>query len=175
MKRHGDAWRLSNKIFLTVRKGKAAFCSVTDAWIVPAASTVKLEEREFVVDSGASLHMVSWQDLKVLCALILDKKNLLKTPCLSSVCFVFFVFHARFFLVSGHLPMLSHIGVACSVVFEQHAVIPVEGSLPHGTNAVGFFCFGNNEPLQPVGAGRIDFKVIKRLQFLTLVELLFLL
>ena len=31
-------------------------------WSLPAASTMKLEEREFVVDSGASIHMVSKKD-----------------------------------------------------------------------------------------------------------------
>ena len=30
---------------------------------MPAASTIKSEEREFVVDSGASMHMVSRRDL----------------------------------------------------------------------------------------------------------------
>ena len=32
-------------------------------WIMPAASTMKPEERDFVVDSGASMHMVSKKDL----------------------------------------------------------------------------------------------------------------
>ena len=45
--------------------------------------------------------------------------------------------------------MLSENGVAqilhmCSVVFEQHAVIPVEGSLPPETNAVSFFVLAIN-------------------------------
>ena len=31
--------------------------------MLPAASTIKPEEREFVVDSGASMHMVSKKDL----------------------------------------------------------------------------------------------------------------
>ena len=30
---------------------------------MPAASTLKPEEREFVVDSGASMHMISKKDL----------------------------------------------------------------------------------------------------------------
>ena len=47
----------------------------------------------------------------------------------------FFCFPCAFWWFSGHLPMLSGNGVAqilhmCSVVFEQHAVIPVEGSVP---------------------------------------------
>ena len=44
-------------------KDKATFYSPTDEWSLPAASTIKPEEREFVVDSGASMHMVSRKDL----------------------------------------------------------------------------------------------------------------
>ena len=39
------------------------FYSPSDEWVLPAASTVKPEEREFVVDSGASMQMVSRKDL----------------------------------------------------------------------------------------------------------------
>ena len=42
---------------------KATFFSPSDEWVLPAASTIKREEREFVVDSGASMHMVSERDL----------------------------------------------------------------------------------------------------------------
>ena len=45
------------------RKDKVTFYSPTDKWIMPAASTIKPEEGEFVVDSGASMHMVSKRDL----------------------------------------------------------------------------------------------------------------
>ena len=45
------------------RNGKAAFCSLSDEWVLRATSTIKPEEREFVVDSGASMHMVSRKDL----------------------------------------------------------------------------------------------------------------
>ena len=55
----GDLPRLS----ISSKKRKTAFCSPTDEWILPATSTIKLEEREFVVDSGASMHMVSRKDL----------------------------------------------------------------------------------------------------------------
>ena len=44
-------------------KDKATFYSPSEAWIVLAASTIKPEESEFVVDSRASLHMVSKKDL----------------------------------------------------------------------------------------------------------------
>ena len=44
------------------QKEKATFLSPTDEWFLPAASTTKPEEREFVVDSWASMHMVSMKD-----------------------------------------------------------------------------------------------------------------
>ena len=34
-----------------------------EEWVLPAASTKEPEERIFVVDSGASMHMVSTKDL----------------------------------------------------------------------------------------------------------------
>ena len=41
---------------------RAAFFSPSENRCLPA-STLKLEEREFVVDSGASMHMISEKDL----------------------------------------------------------------------------------------------------------------
>ena len=41
---------------------RAAFFSPSENRCLPA-STLKLEEREFVVDSGASMHMISKKDL----------------------------------------------------------------------------------------------------------------
>ena len=43
-------------------ENKATFCSPAEEWVLPAASTKEPEEREFVVDSGASLHTVSKRD-----------------------------------------------------------------------------------------------------------------
>ena len=43
-------------------KNKAAFFSPSENSCLPA-SNLKLEEREFVVDSGASVHMISKKDL----------------------------------------------------------------------------------------------------------------
>ena len=57
-----DAWRLANKIFSLKEKDNAAFFSPTGEWSLQAASTIKPEEREFVVDSAASMHMVSRTD-----------------------------------------------------------------------------------------------------------------
>ena len=60
----GDAWRLAKNIYKLKEKDKATFFSPTDEWSLPAASTIQPEESEFVVDSGASMHMVSRKDLK---------------------------------------------------------------------------------------------------------------
>ena len=49
-------------IYKLKEKDKATFYSPREEWIMPAASTIKPEEREFVVDSGASMDMVSKRD-----------------------------------------------------------------------------------------------------------------
>ena len=59
----GDAWRLAKNINKIKETEKATFFSLTDEWSLPAASTQQPEEREFVVDSRASMHMVSRKDL----------------------------------------------------------------------------------------------------------------
>ena len=51
------------KLLQAQRKDKAAFYFPAEEWVLPAASTKEPEEREFVVDSGASMHMVSKKDL----------------------------------------------------------------------------------------------------------------
>ena len=43
-------------------ENKTAFFSPSENWCLPA-STLKPEEREFVVDSGASMHLISKKDL----------------------------------------------------------------------------------------------------------------
>ena len=50
-------------VSISSKKRKNTFFSPTNDWSSPAASTIKWEEREFVVDSGASMHMVSRKDL----------------------------------------------------------------------------------------------------------------
>ena len=57
------AWDLAKSIYKLKEKDKAAFNFLAEEWILPAASTKEPEEREFVVDSGASMHMVSKKDL----------------------------------------------------------------------------------------------------------------
>ena len=54
-----DAWRMAKSILTLKEKNKATFFSPTEVWCLPAPSVIKPEEREFVVDSGASMHMLS--------------------------------------------------------------------------------------------------------------------
>ena len=56
------SWRLAQNILKVKEKHKAAFFSPSYNRCLPASS-LKLEEREFVVDSGASMHMISKKDL----------------------------------------------------------------------------------------------------------------
>ena len=44
-------------------KHEATFFSPSENWCLPAPLNLKPEEREFVVDSGASMHMISKKDL----------------------------------------------------------------------------------------------------------------
>ena len=57
------AWNLAKNIFKLREEDKAAFHFSAEEWVLPAASTEEPEERKFVVDSGASMHMVSKGDL----------------------------------------------------------------------------------------------------------------
>ena len=52
------AWKLAKNSNQT-RKNQTAFVSPSENWCLPAPSTLKPEEREFVVDSGASMHISS--------------------------------------------------------------------------------------------------------------------
>ena len=55
------AWKLAKNVF-KLKEHEATFFSPSENWCFPA-STLKPEEREFVVDSGASIHMISKKDL----------------------------------------------------------------------------------------------------------------
>ena len=57
------AWNRAKNIYKVKEKDKATFYSPSEEWVLPAASPKEPEEREFVVDSGASVHMVSKRDL----------------------------------------------------------------------------------------------------------------
>ena len=56
------AWRLAKCIHKLKEKDKTTFFPPSENWCLPA-STLKPEERDFVVDSGASMHMISKKDL----------------------------------------------------------------------------------------------------------------
>ena len=59
-KQRGSWRQISKKL---KEKIKTAFFSPSENWCLPAPSTLKPEEREYVVDSGASMHMISKKDL----------------------------------------------------------------------------------------------------------------
>ena len=44
------------------KRDKGSFYSPAEPWVMPAPSSEKPEEREFAVDSGASMHMLSKKD-----------------------------------------------------------------------------------------------------------------
>ena len=50
-------------MYASSKKNKAAFYFPAEEWVLPAVSTTEPEEREFVVDSGASMHVVSKKTL----------------------------------------------------------------------------------------------------------------
>ena len=56
------AWKLAKNVFKLKDHERAAFFPSPENRCLPA-STLKPEEREFVVDSGASMHMISKKDL----------------------------------------------------------------------------------------------------------------
>ena len=56
------AWKLAKNVFKLKEHQKARFFSPSENRCLPA-STLKTAEREFVVDSGASMHMISKKDL----------------------------------------------------------------------------------------------------------------
>ena len=56
------AWRLDKSVLKLKEQERATFFSPSENTCL-SASTLKPEEREFVVDSGASMHMISKKDL----------------------------------------------------------------------------------------------------------------
>ena len=56
------AWKLAKNVLKLKEHERATFFSPSENRCLPA-STLKPEEREFVVDSGASMHMISKKDL----------------------------------------------------------------------------------------------------------------
>ena len=53
------AWKLGKSALKFKEHERAIFFSSSENRCLRAPSTLKLEEREFVVDSGASMHMIS--------------------------------------------------------------------------------------------------------------------
>ena len=58
------AWELAQKIPKLKEKNVTAFSSPSEDWCLPAPSTLNPEEKEFVVDSGASMHKNSKKGLE---------------------------------------------------------------------------------------------------------------
>ena len=56
------AWKLAKSVLNLKEQNKASFFSLSENKCLPA-SNLNLQEREFVVDSGASMHMISKKDL----------------------------------------------------------------------------------------------------------------
>ena len=69
------ARKLAQNILKLKEKNKTAFFSPSENWCLPAPSNLKPEEREFVVDSGASMHMISKRELNS------DELESLTTSC----------------------------------------------------------------------------------------------
>ena len=59
------AWRLTKSILKLNQKNQTAFFTLSENWCLPAPSTLEPEERKFVVDSGASMHMISKKGLEL--------------------------------------------------------------------------------------------------------------
>ena len=57
------AWKLAKSIVKLKETNEAASFSTSETRCLPAPSNLKLGEREFVVDSGASMHMISKKNL----------------------------------------------------------------------------------------------------------------
>ena len=55
--------RATKNILTLKKKDKATFFLPIEVWCLPAPSVIKPEEREFVVDFGASMHMLNKKDL----------------------------------------------------------------------------------------------------------------
>ena len=57
------AWKMAKSVLNLKEQERATFFSPSENWCLPSPSTIEPEEREFVVDSSASMHMISKKDL----------------------------------------------------------------------------------------------------------------
>ena len=60
------AWDLAKNTYKLKVNDKVTFYFRAEEWVLPSASAREPEHREFVVDSGASMHVVSEKDLTLL-------------------------------------------------------------------------------------------------------------
>ena len=58
------AWKLTKSVLKLKEQERATFFSPSENWCLLALSTLKPEEREFVIDSGASMQMISKKGLE---------------------------------------------------------------------------------------------------------------
>ena len=54
-----EAWDLARDVYKRTKEETDTFYFPAQAWVMPAPSSKNPEEREFVIDSGASIHMLS--------------------------------------------------------------------------------------------------------------------
>ena len=57
-----DAWELATEVCKLKMKSRETFCSPAEVWVISAFFSSNPEEREFVIYSGASMHMLSRKD-----------------------------------------------------------------------------------------------------------------
>ena len=57
------AWDLAKDVYKLKKEAKDTFFSPAEAWVMLEPSSKNPEERQFVIDSGASMHMLSKRDL----------------------------------------------------------------------------------------------------------------
>ena len=74
----GDAWELVKNIYKLKEKDKATLFSPTDEWSLPAASTIKPDDRKFVVDSVEQACI--WSAGKTLISAELDTVEVSEYP-----------------------------------------------------------------------------------------------
>ena len=72
-----EAWDLANDVFKLKKEESDALHSPAEAWVMPAPSSRKPEEREFEIDSRASMHMLS---KKVLSSAEMETLRRSRTP-----------------------------------------------------------------------------------------------
>ena len=60
-----EARDLAKSVCKLTKEDKATFHSPAEAWVILALFEKKPEEREFVIDSGASMHMLSDEGFKL--------------------------------------------------------------------------------------------------------------